>query len=692
MRSLRHRLAVLASTSIVVASSLGSFTGVTPAHAANTPLPSPGATALVSASSSGAANYASFVSSISDDGRFVAFSSDANNLTSIPTGFMTQVFVRDMSTGLTQMVSVNSAGTAGGDGPSYDPSISGDGRFIAFTSGAKNLDASLPLADDHTQIYIRDLAAGSTRLVTRNTTATAGGQYNSYSPSLSGDGTRLVFGSVARDLLSGVDPGKGQIFRAEVVAGSMKVTGIVSTADTGAPSPGEAGNGFSYEPSLSHDGTVVAFTSRSSNLTADTFPPSADQIFVHSLETSRTRLVSLAASGLGGADSIASGASISSDGRRVAFISNATNLAPNSPSTGTEQVYLRDLSQSTSELLSVTGEGEVAAGRSLQASISGDGLRVGFTSNARDITRADTRGTWQVYWRDVPSRVTMLASSSTADPTRGSDDSGVSSPTTPRMSSNGQQIAFSAAANLLGAGSPGPAQVYLHGLKGPSVDRIGGADRYAVSAAVSAATFPPGVPVAYVASGAIFSDALSGSAAAGAQGSPVLLVSEDAVPDSIADELRRLHPASIVILGGADTISSRVETALGAFGASVSRVAGSDRFAVSAAISAARFPKGTPIVFVASGEVFPDALSGSAAAGLLAGPVLLVTKDSIPASVSAELARLAPNEIVVLGGRNTISDTVASDLGKRASLVRRIGGADRFEVSAGVSQDLFPNG
>ena len=118
----------------------------------------------------------------------------------------------------------------------------------------------------------------------------------------------------------------------------------------------------------------------------------------------------------------------------------------------------------------------------------------------------------------------------------------------------------------------------------PAVDRVGGADRFAVAAGVSRDTFESGAaPVAYVASGEVFADALSGAAAAGLAGGPVLLVTRDGVPGATAEELRRLRPGRIVVLGGPAAVSTGVEKSLGEFG-SVSRIGGADRFAVSAAI------------------------------------------------------------------------------------------------------------
>ncbi|MGA1836872.1 cell wall-binding repeat-containing protein [Herbiconiux sp. 11R-BC] len=193
------------------------------------------------------------------------------------------------------------------------------------------------------------------------------------------------------------------------------------------------------------------------------------------------------------------------------------------------------------------------------------------------------------------------------------------------------------------------------------VDRLGGADRFDVSAAISKDGFAPGAPVAYVASGAVFPDALSASAIAAKDHAPVLLVTKDGVPKGVADELTRLNPGRIVILGGTNTISTEVEIALRA-NRPTTRLAAADRFGVSAAASAAGFPAGAKTVFIASGLVFPDALSGSPAAAANAAPVLLITPNEIPTSVATELDRLDPSQIVVLGGTATLSDAVYQQL------------------------------
>ncbi|WP_084361613.1 cell wall-binding repeat-containing protein [Herbiconiux solani] len=225
----------------------------------------------------------------------------------------------------------------------------------------------------------------------------------------------------------------------------------------------------------------------------------------------------------------------------------------------------------------------------------------------------------------------------------------------------------------------------------PSVERLGGADRYVVAAAASADTFAPGVPVVFVASGEGFADALSGSVAAGVRRGPVLLVRKNDVPASTAEELRRLNPQKIIVLGGEATIAASVEVALGEFSRSVTRVAGPDRYAVSSAISQMAFAGGASMAYIASGETFPDALSASPMSGFERGPVLLTQKDTLPAAVSTELRRLAVSYVIVVGGPNTVSPPVAEAIETIAPVIR-IDGPDRFAVSAAASTRSFEHG
>lgn len=216
------------------------------------------------------------------------------------------------------------------------------------------------------------------------------------------------------------------------------------------------------------------------------------------------------------------------------------------------------------------------------------------------------------------------------------------------------------------------------------VIRIAGADRYETSAAISAAAFGPGVPVAYLATGERFPDALSGAAAAGASGGPVLLVSRDTIPAAVATELRRLAPKRIVVVGGTDAISDAVRSQANGFTTgAVDRRAGADRYATSALVSAASFPARVSVAYLATGADFADALSAAAVAGATKAPVLLTERDALSPAVAAELQRLAPARIVVLGGESRVAASVVTEAAAYTTGgVTRIAGSDRFETAA----------
>jgi putative cell wall-binding protein len=192
----------------------------------------------------------------------------------------------------------------------------------------------------------------------------------------------------------------------------------------------------------------------------------------------------------------------------------------------------------------------------------------------------------------------------------------------------------------------------------PSVTRLSGADRYATAAAVSKAAFPAGAPIAYLATGTGFADALAASPVAHRAGGPLLLTTPGSLAPAVATELARLRASRVVIVGGTGAISSTVETSLRGRGLIVTRVSGADRYATAAALSRG-FPTGTS-TYLASGTGFPDALAGGVAAARSGQPMLLTSATSLPGATTAELDRLAPPWITVLGGTGAVSAAVAA--------------------------------
>ena len=223
------------------------------------------------------------------------------------------------------------------------------------------------------------------------------------------------------------------------------------------------------------------------------------------------------------------------------------------------------------------------------------------------------------------------------------------------------------------------------------VQRHAGVDRYATAALVSRQTFAPGVPVVYVATGTNYPDALTGGAAAAHSGGPVLLVRPASVPPVTKAEIQRLQPQRIVVLGGTGAISASVEQELaGLAPGGASRLSGADRYETAAAISRSTFGVSVPVAYVATGTNYPDALGGVPAAGVEGGPILLVRPSELPAATRAELDRLRPQRVVVLGGTGAVSDLVASQLQPYAtSPIQRRAGADRYETAVAISRASF---
>ncbi|MEV8215001.1 cell wall-binding repeat-containing protein [Leifsonia sp. NPDC077715] len=122
----------------------------------------------------------------------------------------------------------------------------------------------------------------------------------------------------------------------------------------------------------------------------------------------------------------------------------------------------------------------------------------------------------------------------------------------------------------------------------------------------------------------------------------------------------------------------------------VKRIAGTDRFDTSVALSKAGYPSTAPVVVVATGMNYPDALAAGPAAAKLGGPLLLTASTYLPASVSTEIKRLKPGKIVIVGGLNAVTSAVEQQLKKLAPTVDRVSGSDRFDTARKVVTYAFP--
>lgn len=194
--------------------------------------------------------------------------------------------------------------------------------------------------------------------------------------------------------------------------------------------------------------------------------------------------------------------------------------------------------------------------------------------------------------------------------------------------------------------------------EGSTVSRVEGADRYETAANL-AKMFPTDLPVVYLASGEnpAYPDALTGGALAGKYDAPVLLTRKGALPAATADALEELNPGQVVVLGGTAAVSDAVYDAVGAS----ERLWGSDRYGTAVAVSN-DYATDVPVLYIASGQDYPDALSGSALAGFEDVPVLITRQDRLPQVILDELDRLSPERVVILGGTAAVSQDVEDKL------------------------------
>lgn len=221
------------------------------------------------------------------------------------------------------------------------------------------------------------------------------------------------------------------------------------------------------------------------------------------------------------------------------------------------------------------------------------------------------------------------------------------------------------------------------------VSRVAGASRFATAARLSQAAYPEGAEVGYVATGEGFADALAGGVAAGLERAPVLLTASSALPEPTAGELDRLDLERVVILGGEGAVAASVEAELAGYADEVDRLAGVSRFATAAAVARHAFPAGADTVYVASGEGFADALAGVSAAVDGEAPLLLAAADELTAPTAAELERLDPDRVVVLGGEAALARSVEAAAAAHADRVDRLAGPSRFATAAAIAVDGF---
>jgi TolB protein len=333
------------------------------------------------------ANNASFVPSLSDDGRYIAFDSAASNLVPNDTNGQGDVFVRDVITGQTELISRNDAGIQGNLG-GETPSISGDGRFVAYSSRSTNLTAA-----GVEGIFVYDRETHTTEL---DSISNDGQPANSLSvwPAISEGGRFVAFYSYASNLVSGDTNGKLDLFIHDRQSGTTERLSLSSDGNQ----VQDLGDPF-VPPSIDSDGRLVAFSSGADDLVVGDTNGAVDA-FLRDRQMEATLLLSSSTSGSVG-NGLSGAPGLSADGRFAAFASTGTDLVE-AGTTGVN-VFIRDLAGGSTEIGSLDSKGQPEWGVGyIRPALSNDGRFLAFGAHARrgGIDRDD------IFLRDRTAGVT----------------------------------------------------------------------------------------------------------------------------------------------------------------------------------------------------------------------------------------------------------------------------------------------
>lgn len=381
---------------------------------------------------------------LSANGRWIAFESIADNLVSGDTNGTDDIFVHDRLTHETTRVSVDSNGRQG-NRESYYPSISANGRWVAFFSSASNLvvgDTNGAFGD----IYVHDRVTHETVRVSVNSSGQQA-SFGSYEPSISADGRWVAFISADDNLVAGDTNGTYDVFVHDRLS---KKTTLVSVNSNGVQ-----GNSYSMGPRLSADGRWVTFWSNADNLVnGDT--NGVDDIFLHDRLNHETSRVSINTNGEQ-ADVQSYAPSISANGRWVAFQSGASNLVAGEDSNPWEDIFVHDRVTHETIRVSVDSNGIQGVREHHYPSISADGSWVVFQSWATNLVVGDTNDAWDIFVHNRRTHETTRAS------VNSNGMQGNSWSQYPSISANGREVAFvSDSSNLVSGDNNDATDIFVH--------------------------------------------------------------------------------------------------------------------------------------------------------------------------------------------------------------------------------------
>ncbi len=582
---------------------------------------------------------------ISADGRYVAFESGSTNLVPGDANGTEDIFVRDLVSGETTRVSLGVAG-AQGDGWSHDPAISADGRYVAFESWATNLvPGDTNIAGD---IFVRDLVSGETTRVSVGA-AGAQGDWWSHDPAISADGRYVAFESQATNLVPGDTNGGADIFVRDLVSGETTRVSVGVAGDLA----GEVE--LNWSAAISADGRYVAWASAATNL-VDGDTNAIDDIFVRDLVSGVTTRVSVGAAGAQG-DGWSADAAISADGRYVAFSSIATNLV-DGDNNALEDVFVRRIkAQPPSIAIEGTNRFDTAVSASKEA--FPDGLD---PTGARTVVIATGRN-----WPDALGGTSLAGALD--GPVLLVDTKSVPAAVTAEITRLGADKAIIIGGT--GAVDPAVETALKNQLDAADVTRIAGADRYVtadlVAAEVRKTMGTAWDGTAFVATGGNFPDALVAAPLAAAQGWPLYLA-HPTTGLSAATVTAMQGVTDAIILGGTGAVSQATEDGLVTrlYRDGVLRLQGANRYATAVAVATHAVSLGHTwdLVGITTGENFPDALAVGVLQGKNNSVMLLTTPTTLhPAPVAALTTNAVAIETVTFfGGTGAVSQAVRNSV------------------------------
>lgn len=650
------------------------------------------------------ADGGSFNPVISSDGAFVAFRSLSTELVAgqVATRGM-KIFLFSRATGAIVLVSHTPASAVTpGNGFNQVPVISADGSFVAFFSESTDLVAGQVDANNTFDIFLYRRDSGVITLVSHAAGApSTAGNGQSVNARMSASGSVVAFQSSSTDLVGEQLGGRTNVFLFDRGTGSNRLVSHVPDSAT------TAANDNSFNPSLSADGSHVAFYSPADNLAAGQVDINRSfDVFLFERSTGTLTLVSHAAgSPTTSADDSSAGDSatqLNADGSAVVFTSRATNLVAGQVKVGPgKNSFIYDRSTGTSILVSHMVSGLTTTANSGVGNfhtISTDGSLVAFESISTDLVAGqdDSNGAADVFLFDRRSREVTLVSH-----VPGSLSTAANKVSQyPAMGANGSVLAFYSLATNLVEGqvdlnNTGDGFLVQRSSTVPVsvLTRLAGSDRIDTAIEVSRASFADGTASAVVIAGSgpnAFPDALAGAPLAVAKRAPLLLAPLGALDERVTQEVRRVLPTGgpVYILGGEAAIGTGLPDSLSGLGYRTVRLAGTNRYETAVVIATNGL--GSPSsVIETTGLDFPDGLCAGALASHLGQAVLLTAGSSQAPATAAYIGRPGVTRVSV-GGPAASADPGAAPVvgGDRYETCARV--ADRF--GAGVTMAGIANG